>query len=344
MPYLFGRYYSKDELLRSIGNMDQVAGIRLMENGDGPERGGRVLHVWTGTGLYFHVLADRSMDISTCRYRGASVVWLSSTGEMHPAFSEPEGMRWLRTFPGGLLATCGLDHFGPPVHDAGEEFGLHGRVGNVPARAVNYSTGWEGDEYLLTISGQVRQTRVFGENLVLRRRITARLGSNEIQIEDAVTNEGFAPAPHMIMYHFNLGFPLITPATQLHLNAAETHARDADAQAGLAEWRALQPPTPGFREQVFRHVPVVDSDGMVRVGVANPDIGLALRLTYDATNLPYLVQWKMMGEGMYVMGIEPVNCAIVTGRAVAREQGVLPHLAPGETRTYRLSVEVGEEV
>ncbi|MEE8390595.1 MAG: DUF4432 family protein [Anaerolineae bacterium] len=103
----------------------------------------------------------------------------------------------------------------------------------------------------------------------------------------------------MILYHFNLGFPLLSEDTQLHVEVEETVPRDADAEAGLAEWMNFQPPTPRYREQVFRHVPVADADGKVRVKVENPALGLGLRWTYDKTNLPHLFQWKMMGQGTY---------------------------------------------
>jgi hypothetical protein len=334
-------------LLRRVGSMDQLAGIALVEALDGLGRGNRIFQVWTGTGLSFQVMADRAMDISVCRYKGMSLAWLSSVGEASPSHYEPEGLGWLRTFPGGLLATCGLDQFGAPSDDAGEPLGLHGRVSNLPAHAIGHRAYWsagEGSErqYELEITGEVRQTRVFGENLVLRRRISSRLGSNAIQIQDTVTNEGFTPHPHMILYHFNLGFPLVSEDATLRLESMESIARDADAEAGFAEWKQLQAPTPGYREQVFRHVPVADDAGIASAEVANLSLGLGLRISYDSSHLPYLFQWKMMGEGMYVLGIEPANCGVIQGRAIARDQGVLPLLAPGESRDYALRVEVIE--
>jgi hypothetical protein len=322
--------------------MDQVAGIKLVEAADGMERGNRMLQVWTGSGLFFCVLADRALDISACRYKGVPLAWASSVGEVHPAYYEPEGLGWLRSFQGGLLVTCGLDHFGAPTSDAGEELGLHGRVSNLPAQSVGYRTYWVEDDYELEITGEVRQTRVFGENLVLRRRISTRLGSNQIRIEDVVTNEGFAPYPHMILYHFNLGFPLVSEDTRLRLEVEQTIPRDGDAEAGLADWRNFQPPTAGYCEQVFRHVPVADDEDKVRVELENPSLGLGLRWTYDKASLPHLFQWKMMGEGTYVLGIEPANSSGIKGRAAARQSGDLPHLSPGESRHYALEVEVVE--
>jgi hypothetical protein len=177
---------------------------------------------------------------------------------------------------------------------------------------------------------------------VLRRRISTRLGSRKIRIEDVVTNEGFAPQPHMILYHFNLGFPLVSEDARLHLEAEQTVPRDADAEVGLADWRSFQSPTAGYREQVFRHVPVADDEGKARVELENPSLGLGLQWCYDRASLPHLFQWKMMGEGTYVLGLEPGNSSGIQGRAAARESGDLPHLAPGESRSYALEVEVIE--
>ena len=163
MVTLFNREWSKDELLRRVGHMDQLAGIRWLEAGDGKARGSRLLDVWTGIGLRFQVNRDRALDISSCDFKGMPLSWRSPVGDVHPAYYELQGIGWLRSFPGGLLTTCGLDQFGLPSQDGGGDFGLHGRISNLPADQVNTRTYWEGDDYKLEISAEVRQASVFGE-------------------------------------------------------------------------------------------------------------------------------------------------------------------------------------
>ena len=58
--------------------------------------------------------------------------------------------------------------------------------------------------------------------------------------------------------------------------------------------------------------------------------------------LPHLFEWKMMGQGLYVLGVEPANISGMQGRAAARQSGDLPCLAPGEIRRYALEIEVVE--
>lgn len=340
MIRLFEREWSKEDLLRHTGHMDQLAGIRLFEALDGRSRGCRFLEVWTGTGLRFQVNADRALDISACDFRGMPLTWRSPTGDVHPSYYEPLGLGWLRSFAGGLLTTCGLDQFGLPSAGQAGEFGLHGRISNLPAGQLSYRAAWEGQEYRLQISAEVRQAALFGENLVLRRRITTALGSNQVAIEDTVSNEGFQPAAHMLLYHFNLGFPLVQTDTRLHLQAVETRPRTEIARQGLASWDHCQAPTPGYQEQVFIHHPAAGEDGLVHVELRHGESGLGLRWTYPFENLPYLMEWKMMGEGAYVLGVEPANCDGLAGREALDAAGQTPILNPGESRSYHLALEV----
>jgi hypothetical protein len=146
----------------------------------------------------------------------------------------------------------------------------------------------------------------------------------------------------MIMYHINTGFPLLDETTRLRFDVVETLPEDAVSALGLADWRNFQPPTPGFQEQNFIHKPVVDQDGWTHAEVQNPGLGLGLRLSFDTRTLPYLNEWKMMGEGLYVLAIEPMNCNPLPGREEMRSQKKLPYLLPGEIRSYALELEVVE--
>ncbi len=342
MPHLYQRNWSRAELVRYSGNINQIAGIQSLEANDGTERGSRLLQVWTGSGLTFNVLPDRAMDIAACQYKGVSLAWRSATGDTHPAFYDPSGAGWLRTFQGGMLVTCGLDTFGPPGREGSEEFGQHGRVSNLPAEELGYHAGWVDDTYRLEVSGEVRQTKVFGENIVMHRCISTSMGSNKIRVDDTVTNESFSPQAHMIMYHINTGFPLLNESARLKFDVVETLPEDDASIKGLADWRVFQPPTPGFQEQNFVHSPVVDPDGWAHAELENPNLNLGLRLSFDTRTLPYLNEWKMMGEGLYVLAIEPMNCNPLAGREVMRSQKKLPFLQPEECRRYALELEVVE--
>lgn len=300
-----------------------------------------MLEVYT-SGLTFQILSGRALDIGACSFRGLPLQWTSPVGEVHPAYYEPAGKGWLRSFPGGLLTTCGLDHFGAASVAGGEDRGLHGRASNLPAERVAWRGRWLGDEYEIEVTGRVRQARLFGENLTLERRLVTRLGASWLRVEDTVSNEGFREQPHMLLYHCNLGFPLVQAGAELHLDSRETVAVDAKAEAGLGIWSQVDEPAAGYSEQVFRHRPLVQADGSAVARLLSPRSKLALDLRFSAESLPYLYQWKMLGQGEYVLGLEPANCPGLAGSAAAQARGDVPLLAPGEQRSYSLTFELEE--
>ena len=341
MARVFGRDWTRQELLRRVGHMDQIAGIKPVELADGLARGTRAFLVWTGSGLAFEVLADRALEICTCRYKGMPLGWISQVREAHPSYYEADGGGWLRTFGGGLFVTGGLRHFGNPYDYEDEPASVHGRASNLPARAVGYRTYWSGDDYILEISGEVWQGRLYGENFVLRRSISTRLGSSKIVLADTVTNEGFSTQRHMILYHFNIGFPMIDVDSRLEVEVERTIAHNAWSEPGLGAWRTMQLPASDYREQNFWHFPVADDEGKVHVALHSPSAGLALRWTYDKAPLPYLLQWKEMGEGNYLMGVEPCNTIGIDGMNGIPVSDI-PRLAPGESVRYEIELEVAE--
>ncbi|MCL4394297.1 MAG: aldose 1-epimerase family protein [Chloroflexi bacterium] len=345
MANLFGRSWTRSELLGYVGDLSQIAGIKLGEWVDGVERGVRVADVRTGSGLSFTVLLDRGMDIGPAAFQGMPLAWVSPTGWAHPMYYEPQGNGWLRTFGGGLMVGCGLTYLGAAGEDEGESLGLHGRLSLLPAERVRVDQAWQADECSFWIEGELRQARVFGENLRLKRRITVDLGGNRIAVHDRVDNLGAAATPLMVLYHINLGFPFLDENAELVAEPHPVEPRDAAAEPGLNEWMRFQKPTSGYAEQVFYHDLPADKTGWAGIQLVNRPRKLGLSVRCDKAALPNLVQWKMMGQGTYVLGIEPANCR-AGGRSQERARGTLQFLQPGEQREFQLEIKVnqGEEV
>lgn len=340
---LFGQELSAAELRERVGRLDQVAGVRAVVLDSGFARGARAALVTTGSGLDFTVLVDRCLDIGAVTYNGVPIGWRSSTGDVAPQFFEPEHLRFLRSFQGGLLATCGLTNVGSPQE--GSELhglGLHGRIGATPAEDVSIWQGWEGERYALRVSGTMREASVFGEKFALRRSITAWLGEAKIQVHDELTNEAFQPMPFQLLYHVNVGWPVVDEGTRIIAPTRRMAPRDGTAEAGIERWHTLDSPTPGYSEQVFYHDMEPGADGMVEVSMApsRKDAVPGVTLRYSAATLPRFTQWKMMGQQEYVVGLEPSNCG-VEGRAVDEAQGLLQRLEPGATASFALEFAVG---
>lgn len=341
--HLYGRQWKRREFEAHVGRIEQVGGVRRMTLQEGPERGVEHVQVRTGAGLSYWVSPDRGLDISLAEFRGVPISWQSPNGDVHPAFFEQPGMGWLRTAAGGLLMTCGMRQAGPPCEDDGETLGIHGRAHHLPASQVSAAGTWNGDEYEIAVSGTVRETRIFGEVLHLHRTIRSRLGENRLVIEDRITNAGFAPSPFMMLYHFNFGFPLLGPECAIRFPSRKIVPREKETPLeGYDQWNT---PQPDYGEQVYFHSDIdstPDEAGrtMAEASISNksfPGGAVEAVLRWDTRTLPRLVQWKMPGEGVHVLGIEPANCS-VTGRARERRDGTLPFLQPGETAEHYLEL------
>ena len=106
-------------------------------------------------------------------------------------------------------------------------------------------------------------------------------------------------------------------------------------------WDTYGPPTPGWQNTVWIHDVEPDDDGMVHAALVNRSFGdgIGLGFTYPKSQLPFLNQWKFLGVGNYVTGIEPANCTVL-GRAVNRADGTLQILEPGETTEFDIELSV----
>lgn len=343
MPSLYGKSYDRRGLLRHVGRLDQVAHVRLVTLGDGVERGVRVLEFRTGR-LAFEIVVDRGFDVGGCELGTIPLAWQSPVGFAGPWYYEAEGLGFFRSFGGGLVTTCGLDHALFMAQDTAEQYhyppkstesyGLHGRVSNRPAKLAGYGERWDGDDCILWAHGEVLQAAVFGEQLLLRRTVEARVGESRLTIHDEVENVGYARTPHMLLYHVNAGWPVVDEGSELLVPAIGVAARNAEDTGGYCH---LHGPRRDFVEQVFEHEVACEPDGKVPVAIVNRQLGVGVYQIFNRNQLPHHFVWRMLGDGTYVVGVEPCTNR-VEGRLDARARGELIELEPGEQRVYELEL------
>ena len=188
--------------------------------------------------------------------------------------------------------------------------------------------------------GDVRQAHVFGESLTLEREIRIGLAGTTIELDDVVRNDGFAPTPHMILYHVNVGWPVLGEHAEVVAGVGEPRVATRRPQG--ADWRVVDPPQLPVRGAgLGAHAARRTAGGLGRAAVLNSDIGdgrpLGVELAWSHDTLPRLFQWRVMSDQNYVIGLEPGN-APIEGRARAREEGTLVILEPGEERRTTLRI------
>jgi len=348
MARLYDSEHDAASLAQRTGSLAAFGNVRLSTLEDGAGRGMRVLDFHTGSGLQFSVLVDRAMDIGAVSHKGRAIGWHSPTGFRHPALGDydaEQGLGWLRSFS-GFLVTCGLDHVGGPEDVAADSYndprhstvkhGLHGRISGTPARLTGYGEAWQGDRCILWAEGVSVQATMFGEVLHLHRRIEADLGGNTIRLTDRVVNAGFALTPNMLMYHVNLGYPIVDEGARLIAPIRDVvwaSHEGAGLTAQSVGYRNCPAPQQGFAEQVWEHDLAPDARGTVAVAVVNDRLGFGLEMETRKDQLPCFYQWQNFQAGHYVMGIEPATHH-AKGNQFARDRDEMIWLSAGEARNY----------
>lgn len=347
-----GRGLGRRDLAERTGDLSAVAGIRRVVLDDGVERGVRAIDLRTSAGLEVEILVDRALDLGAVRLRGVPIGWRSGNGFRHPGLHEHNdegGLSWLRALD-GMLVTAGLDHalFGGTVEADRYAYppkptvshGLHGRLTAIPARLLEAREVVDQDgSSVLRVVGEIVQATSFGEHLRLTRTIEVDFDGKEIRIHDVVDNLGFESTPHMMLYHVNVGWPIVDDGTEFVAPIAERLWESPSVADQGVSYRTMPAPVPHLVEQVIEHNLVADHNGRHRVALLRADASLGVELTWDAEAMPCFFEWQNLRSGQYAVGLEP-STHHVAGDAAARADRSMIWLEHGESRVYRTTIRV----
>jgi hypothetical protein len=338
MSDLYGKKLNKIELMKRIGNMDQYAHIKSYELSEGKTRGIKAIDVANGSGLEFTAIEGKCLDIIHMKYKGMNLNYMPKTGMVAPGLVDMSGTEMLRSISGGMLYTCGLLNVGNACVDDGGSQLFHGRMKVTPAEHVCASGAWEGDEYVLRVSGEMREASLFGDNLVMRRIITTRTGSRSINICDEIENQNFREEGLMLLYHVNIGYPVLDAGARYVAPVIETEPYSDAAKSDMKNYMNICEPENDSGEQVFRHRFACEENGNSAAAVINDNIGIGVYLKYNTGMLPYSFEWKSMKSGDYAFGICP-STGNIKGRVYEKEHGALKMIPPfGKAR---FDIEIG---
>lgn len=318
-----------------IGHESQLSGVEEHRLIGGKGDGMRLLEINNGKGLALTASPDRCLDIARLRYRGMNMSYFSPCGYVAPAYYEATDTNWLKSFTAGFLTTCGLQAVGSPCEDEGESFPLHGSIANTPTEQVY----WLSDEENIRIYATVRDEVIFGRKLVLRRTLEVSRLENKFTIYDEIENTGDRREPMEILYHMNMGYPLLDEESIITIPAKEVLARDAHAAADIENWMRMEKPQAGYQERCYYHK-FSQKEG--KASIYQPKLNAGLEIAFDTESLDGFVEWKMMGVRDYVLGLECGNC-YPDGRDIMRKSGMLKFLQPEEKKCYKVQVTLKDE-
>lgn len=143
----------------------------------------------------------------------------------------------------------------------------------------------------------------------------------------------------MMLYHFNFGFPLLCEGSFIAKSSGTVKGINEASESAAGSCCDIHAPVHGYTEQVFIHDMKADAEGYVYAAIINKNLGLGAYLKFRKDQLPGMLQWKMLGEMEYVVGLEPILGQPI-GRDKAREAGLLDFVEPGGKRNFDIEIGV----
>jgi len=322
--------------------------VRLRTLHGGKQEGSQLLSIRTDD-LEVILIPTRGLGFHSVTAGAAQLGWESPVTEVvHPSFVNLEsrgGLGWLDGF-NEWLCRCGLEWSGHPgedrfVNNVGDEatmdVTLHGKIANIPVSKLSVTVG----EDVIMVEAETHERMFHGPKLVLHSRVHIPKKGTAFRIEDIVENRSSRPQEFQLLYHCNVGRPVLGEGAKVVLDAETIEPFNARAAEGLATYDAYDGPVSGFVEQVYCITPKPDATGMVRVLLHDAAAATGVALTYRLEQLPCFTLWKNTGaiEDGYVTGIEP-GTSFPRTRRLERKAGRVPVLQPGQARSFGITVDV----
>jgi hypothetical protein len=329
-----------NKIMKYCGSLQQMVYARPIMYKEGRAEYMNAVEVKCGD-ISFHSMADKAMDISDFSYKGMNMTFMAKPGLEGRNPYDTNGAEAQRSIMGGLFFTCGLENICAPCTIDGKDYPMHGRMRTTPAEHVGTDVVREGDDYKVILTGEMREAELFGENMVLRRKIESTLGENSITITDEIENQSFRPEPLMLLYHCNLGYPFLDENCELYLPTTGVKGREAFSDEHLDRWNLMDPPKDNEEEYVYIHDMKSDDNLDTMALVVNHALDIGLCISFNQKNLPYFMEWKSTGSGDYVLGLEPSNSSVY-GKPYHVENEKVHYLQPFEKETNKLRFTVVE--
>lgn len=270
-----------------ISNFQQIGSLRRYTLEGGKEKGIDVIDCDNGK-LRFLLNVSKACDVMQLYHEGQNTSFISKNG--FTLREPPFGNR----FEGGMLYTCGLDNVGG-MRDGNP---VHGSLHNIPAEIVRAECNYEG----IVVEAIIRDTALFGKNLVLRRRIYSAIGSESLRLEDTLVNEGYRTENYCVLYHVNFGYPLLDEGARIVADVAKCDPRTDWARENVATVCEITEPLPEQKETCY-----FLTFNQPRISLVNDKLGKSVTLSYSGDTLPHFVEWKSMACGTYALGFEPTT-------------------------------------
>lgn len=272
-----------------ISNLRQIASLRRYALVSGREKGLEVIDCDNGK-LRFLLNVTKGLDIMQVYHEGQNVSFLSKN-----AFTARE-IPFLNRFEGGMLYTCGVDNAGGRAG-----YTQHGTYHETNAEIITAKC----DENGILVEAEIRTSALFGPNLVMRRKIYTGIGEETLHLEDELCNEAHTDSEYVLLYHINVGYPLLDEGAKIVLDERSYEPVGTYAEQNKDSRYEITAPKAGEEECCYYHIL-----NKPEVALVNEKAGKKLTVKYSGDTLPVFLEWKSMASGDYAVGLEPCTSRI----------------------------------
>ncbi|PQO35686.1 DUF4432 domain-containing protein [Blastopirellula marina] len=291
----------------------------------------------------FTAIPTRGMGIHQAKYGTTRIGWDSPVeGPVHPQFvplSEPSGLGWLDGMD-ELIVRCGLESNGAPEFDAESgrlKYGLHGRIANQPTEDVVVEVSPDGE---MCISGEIRETRFLCYNVAMKTEIRTKTGENGFRIRDSIINRAAQESTAQMLYHINMGAPILGEGASVVCPVTELCPRNDHAANDVDTWSTYKGPTAGYVEQVYFMQLAADANGDTCTLLKSASGEQGVSVHFNVKQLPYFIIWKNTAAEAdgYVTGLEP-STNFPNPRSFEEKNDRVLRIAPGATYEIDLGLQ-----
>lgn len=272
-----------------ISNLIQTTSLRRYTITEGREKGLEVIDCDNGR-LRFLLNVSKACDMMQLYHGGVNLSFVSKNG------FHPRELVFANRFEGGMIYTCGLDSLGER-----EGFEEHGSIHNVPAEILRAECSEEG----IVVEALIRDTCVGGKNLVIRRKITTAIGSDTVRLEDVLTNRSYRDEPYCLLYHVNVGYPMLDEGARIEIDSETCLPRTECAARQLDSACRIDAPVPEAEETCYYFDP---KNG--KASLVNDSLGKRFQVLYSRDTLPHFLGWKSLASGDFAVGLEPATAKL----------------------------------
>lgn len=324
----------KEEILRYCGSMEQVARARPIVYRGGRANGLNAVEVKNGP-LEFVLLQDKCLDMAYLSYKGMNLGVMMKPGLQGRNSTDARDSDAIRGLMGGGMFTCGLRNIHGERTSAEEFHPTHGRIWSTPMEMLGIDASFQEDEYVISITGEGREACLFGENLLLRRKVSTTYGRNTIKICDVIENRAFRPEKLCFLYHINIGYPFLQEDCRFLIPSTARKTEKNSTSTDCNMCTRMCAPVDNAPEKVIFHTLTADEKGETFAAVINDKENLALCIRWNVHQIPYLTQWVSAASGDYGAALEPCNVDFDS-----RDSKLVQILQPIETHTNAFSLTI----